>query len=167
MATLVVVSTFGALSGIVLAGPRAYLAMAEDGLLFRRFAEVHPRYQTPHRAILLQGVWACVLVATGTYGVLVARVVYTEWIFFALMAIGLLMLRRRPGFAPGFRAPLGSALPVAFAATALLITVNQIVAAPLDSLTGLVLILIGWPAYRLWARRRSSPAPSPLVADGH
>jgi len=73
MAVLVVVSTFGALAGIVLAGPRAYLAMAQDGLLFRRFAEVHPSYQTPHRAIVLQGVWACVLVATGTYGVLVAQ----------------------------------------------------------------------------------------------
>jgi APA family basic amino acid/polyamine antiporter len=167
MATLVVVSTFGALSGIVLAGPRAYLAMAQDGLLFRRFGQVHPQYQTPHRAILLQGVWACVLVATGTYGVLVARVVYTEWIFFALMAIGLVILRRRPGFAPAFRAPLGSALPIVFAATALLVAVNQIVAAPVDSLTGLILVLIGWPAYRFWVRRRSSPAPSPLVADGN
>ena len=164
MAALVVVSTFGALSGIILAGPRAYLAMAQDGLLFRRFADVHPRYQTPHRAILLQGAWACVLVATGTYGVLVARVVYTEWIFFALMAVGLLFLRRRPGFAPSFRAPLGSTLPVAFAAIALLVAMNQIVAAPLDSLTGLVLVLVGWPVYRLWARR--ALVSSPLIADG-
>jgi APA family basic amino acid/polyamine antiporter len=166
MAVLVVVSTFGALAGIVLAGPRAYLAMAQDGLLFRRFAEVHPRYQTPHRAIVLQGVWACVLVATGTYGVLVARVVYTEWIFFAAMAIGLLILRRRSGFAASFRAPLGSLLPVSFAAAALLVAANQIVAAPLDSLTGLALVLLGWPVYRLWARRHLSPASRPLIADG-
>jgi APA family basic amino acid/polyamine antiporter len=165
MAVLVVVSTFGALSGIVLAGPRAYLAMANDGLIFRRLGDVHPRYQTPHRAIALQAVWACVLVATGTYRVLVARVVYSEWIFFSLMAIGLLQLRKRGGFAPVFRAPLGAVLPVAFAATALLVATNQIVAAPMDSLTGLVLILIGWPAYRIWVRR--TVTSNPLVADGN
>ena len=164
MAVLVVVSTFGALSGIVLAGPRAYLAMANDGLIFRRLGDVHPRYQTPHRAIVLQAVWACVLVGTGTYNVLVARVVYTEWIFFALMGIGLLLLRRRGGFAPAFRAPLGAVLPIAFAAAAMLVAVNQIVASPLDSLTGLVFVLTGWPAYRIWVRH--STTSNPLVADG-
>ena len=164
MAVLVVVSTFGALAGIVLAGPRAYLALAQDGLFFRRFAEVHPRYQTPHRAIVLQGAWGCVLVATGTYGVLVARVVYTEWLFFAAMAIGLLILRRRRGFMPMFRAPLGTLLPVSFAAAALLVAANQIVAAPLDSLTGLLLVLLGWPVYRLWGRR--AVVSSPLATDG-
>jgi APA family basic amino acid/polyamine antiporter len=105
-----------------------------------------------------------VLVGTGTYGVLVARVVYTEWIFFALMAIGLLLLRRRGAFAPAFRAPLGTALPIAFAAAAVLVAANQIAAAPLDSLTGLVFILIGWPVYRIWARRAF--ISNPLVADG-
>src|SRR5690348_7654977 len=164
MAALVVVSTFGALSGIVLAGPRAYLAMANDGLIFRWLGDVHARYHTPHRAILWQAVWACVLVGTGTYGVLVARVVYTEWIFFALMAIGLLVLRRRRTFAPAFSAPLGTALPLAFAAAAALVATNQIAAAPLDSLTGLFFILIGWPVYRIWARRTF--ISNPLVADG-
>jgi APA family basic amino acid/polyamine antiporter len=164
MAVLVVVSTFGALSGIVLAGPRAYLAMANDGLIFRRLGDVHPRYQTPHRVIVLQAVWACVLVGTGTYGVLVARVVYTEWIFFALMAVGLLLLRDRPAFAPAFRAPLGTALPIAFATAALLVAANQIAAAPLDSLTGLAFVLSGWPVYKIWARRALTS--NPLVADG-
>lgn len=164
MAILVVVSTFGALSGIVLAGPRAYLAMANDGLIFRRLADVHPRYHTPHRAIALQAVWACVLVGTGTYSVLVARVVYTEWIFFALMAIGLLLLRQRGAFSPAFRAPLGAALPIGFAAAAILVAANQILAAPLDSLTGLILIFSGWPAYRLWVRH--TVTSNPVAADG-
>jgi APA family basic amino acid/polyamine antiporter len=164
MASLVVVSAFGAVSGIILAGPRAYLAMANDGVLFRWLGAVHPKYQTPHRAILLQALWACVLIATGTYGALVARVVYTEWIFFALMAIGLVSLRRRAGFAPAFRAPLGTVLPIAFAGTALLVAANQIFAAPLDSLTGLVLVLIGWPVYRLWARR--TVISTQLIANG-
>ena len=161
MAVLVTISSFGALSGIVLAGPRAYLAMARDGLIFRSFGEVHSRYHTPHRAIVLQCVWGCVLVATGSYRVLVARVVYTEWIFFALMAIGLLVLRRRTGMRPAFVAPLGSALPIAFAAAALLVAVNQIIASPSESLTGLLFVLAGWPVFFLWARRET-PTTQPV-----
>jgi APA family basic amino acid/polyamine antiporter len=166
MAVLVLVSTFGALSGIVLAGPRAYLAMARDGLLFRRVGEIHPRYRTPHVAILMQAAWACVLVATGSYGVLVARVIYTEWIFFAAMAMGLIVVRRRADFAPAFRAPLGIWLPLGFAVAALLVAVNQIVAAPGDSLTGLLLVLAGWPVYAIWTRRRAA-TPTSLITDGH
>ena len=164
MSALVVVSTFGALGGIILAGPRAYLAMAEDGLVPRALAAVHPHFQTPHRAIVLQAVWACVLVLTGSYRVLVARVVYTEWIFFALMAIGLVLLRRRPHFAAAYRAPLGPWLPLGFAVAALLVAANQVVAAPLESLTGVLLVLAGWPVYALWARRRL--VPSQILADG-
>jgi len=164
MAVLVVVSTFGALSGIVLAGPRAYLAMAADGIVFKRLGEIHPRFQTPAWAIGAQCVWACVLIGTGSYRVLVSRVVYTEWIFFALMAVGLLLLRRRPGFAPAFRAPLGSVLPIGFATVALLVAVNQIVSAPAESLTGIVLVLAGWPIYHLWVRRARAAAP--LAASG-
>src|SRR5437763_8802867 len=165
MAVLVVVSSFGALSGIVLAGPRAYLAMAQDGIVFRQFGMIHPRYQTPHRAIVIQAVWACILVLTGSYRVLVARVVYTEWIFFALMAAGLLMLRRRRDFRPAFRAPFGAALPIAFAVAALLVAANQILATPADSLTGLVLVLVGLPVFYLWARRRAATS-STLVPHG-
>ena len=83
---LVIVSSFGALSGIILVGPRVYYAMAEDGLLFRWMGAVHPRHKTPHLAIAVQGIWSSVLVLTGTYGVIVSRVVYTEWIFFGSCA---------------------------------------------------------------------------------
>ena len=156
MSALVVVSTFGALSGIVLAGPRAYLSMAEDGLLFAWLATVHPRFRTPHRAIVLQAVWATVLLATGSYAVLVARVIYTEWIFFALLAIGVVLLRRRPDYAPAYRIPAAPWLPLAFACVAALVVVNQIAAQPLESATGLLLVLVGWPVYRLWTRRRTA-----------
>jgi APA family basic amino acid/polyamine antiporter len=75
MSGLVIFSTFGALSGIILCGPRVYYSMARDGLLFRWAGDLHPRYGTPHKAIVLQGVWSSVLVATGTYKALFTRVV--------------------------------------------------------------------------------------------
>jgi basic amino acid/polyamine antiporter, APA family len=83
ISALVILSAVGVLNGVILAGPRTYFAMAEEGLAFGWLASIHPRFRTPYWAILLQAVWSCVLVATGTYRALFTRVVYTEWLFFA------------------------------------------------------------------------------------
>ena len=155
LAALVVGSTFGALCGIVLVGPRVYYALARDGLLFRWVGAVHPRFRTPHRAIVLQAVWSAVLVATGTYRALFTRVVYTEWIFFAAMAVGLLLVRRRPGYAPAYRVGGGAAVPLLFAGAAAFVAVSQIAAAPANSAVGLLIVLAGYPVYVLTRSRAS------------
>ena len=149
MSALVVGSTFGALCGIVLVGPRVYYALARDGLLFRWVGAVHPRFQTPHRAIVLQAVWSAILVATGTYRALFTRVVYTEWIFFAAMAVGLLLLRRRREYAPAYRVRGGATVPLLFAGAAAFVAVSQIVAEPANSAVGLLIVLVGLPVYAL------------------
>ena len=100
ISVLVIVSSFGAMSGIILAGPRVYYAMAEDGLLFKWMGAIHPRHRTPYVAIAMQAIWSSVLVLTGTYGAIVSRVIYTEWIFFAALALGTMALRRGRGYAP-------------------------------------------------------------------
>src|SRR5207247_3043429 len=71
---LVMFSVFGAMTGSILAAPRVYFAMARDGLLFPWLAAPHPRFRTPHRAIVLQAIWASVLVGSGTYRQLFTRV---------------------------------------------------------------------------------------------
>jgi APA family basic amino acid/polyamine antiporter len=152
MAALVMFSTLGALSGIVLAGPRVYFQMARDGLLFSWIGRVHPVHRTPYLAIALQGAWSSVLVLTGTYEVLFTRVIYTEWIFFSLMAIGLILLRRRNDYAPRYRVPGYPWIPAAFAAVSSLIVANQVVSEPLESAGGLWFVLAGWPAYLLWRK---------------
>jgi len=160
MSALVVFSTFGALSGIILAGPRVYFAMARDGLLFSWAAGVHPRHGTPHRAIVLQAVWSSVLVFTGTYRALFTRVIYTEWIFFGLMAVGLILLRRRPGVTRDYSVWGYPWVPAIFAIFAFGITANQVVAAPVDSALGLGMVLAGVPVYYLWARKGYRTSPS-------
>jgi basic amino acid/polyamine antiporter, APA family len=157
MSLVVVVSTFGALNGVILSGPRAYLAMARDRLLVAWAAAIHPRFRTPHRAILLQGVWAAVLVSTGTYRALFTRVVYTEWIFFALMAVGLFRLRARQSYEPAYRVWGYPYVPTIFIASSAYIVVNQIVHDPKESAVGLLLVLAGLPIYYLWLR---NPSPS-------
>ena len=142
ISTLVVFSAFGALAGLILAGPRVYYAIGQDHALFRWLGAVHPRYQTPHRAIVLQAVWACVLVATGTYRALFTRVIYTEWIFFALLAVGLMRARSR-----------ALVLPVLFIVASLYVVSASVLAQPFDSAIGLGMVVLGVPVY-YWLRKR-------------
>jgi APA family basic amino acid/polyamine antiporter len=159
MSALVLFSSFGALSGLVLTAPRAYQRMAEDGLAFRWLGSVHPRWRTPSRAIVLQAIWGSVLVLTGSYRELVARVVYTEWIFFAVLALGLLRLRARPGYYPAWRVPAAPVLAPAFALVALTVAVEEIAARPGPRLLGLALVAAGIPVYLILVHaRKGEPA---------
>jgi APA family basic amino acid/polyamine antiporter len=126
--------------------------MAHDGVLFKWIGAVHPVYRTPHRAIMLQAAWSAVLVATGSYRALFTRVVYTEWIFFGMLAVGLFMLRRREGYAPPYRVWGYPLLPAVFVISTVAIVLNQFIAQPLESVTGLSFVLLGVPVYYIWAR---------------
>jgi basic amino acid/polyamine antiporter, APA family len=157
MSALVLFSAFGAVSGIILAGPRVYYAMAQDGLLFRWAGEVHPRYKTPHRAIVLQAIWSSVLVLTGSYRALFTRAIYTEWIFFGLMALGIFIIRRRDDVRREYSVWGYPWIPIIFALSAFGIVINQVLAEPVDSAVGLGLVLIGWPVYHFWSRKNYDP----------
>lgn len=154
MAALVMMSSLGGLTGIILTGPRVYYSMARDGLAFGWLAHVHPVYRTPSRAILAQAVLASVLAATGAYRQLFTRVIYTEWLFFALMAAGLFVLRRRPGYRPEYRAWGYPFVPIVFIIVSLVIVINQVVREPAEALIGLGIVALGAPVYYLWHANR-------------
>lgn len=157
LSILVVLSTVGSLTGIILTGPRMYYAMARDGLAPRAVAHVHPTYRTPGVAIVAQAAVACVLAGTGAYRQLFTRVVYTEWLFFALMAAGLFVLRRQPDYQPPYRTWGYPVVPVVFIAASLGIVAHQLLADPREALIGLGLVALGVPAYYLMhANRRLS-----------
>jgi basic amino acid/polyamine antiporter, APA family len=164
ISVLVIVSSLGANSGIILAGPRVYYAMAQDGLLFHWMATLHPRFHTPYRAIVAQAMWSSALVMTGTYGTIVSRVIYTEWIFFGALAVGTLVMRRSKSYAPAFRAVGFPFTPILFAAMCLAIVVNQVVSDPKNSAWGLGLVAAGLPVYYLWRRVHAGDRlPQPLL----
>jgi len=150
IAALVILSATGVLNGVILAGPRTYFAMAEEGLAFRWLAKIHPRHHSPARALWIQAAWSCALVATGTYRALFTRVVYTEWIFFALMSFGLIRLRRTRGYAPPYRAWGYPWVHVVFAVAALIVAALSIRANPVDAATGMGLVVLGLPVYYIW-----------------
>ena len=142
---LVLVSSLGAVNGIILAGPRVYYAMAQDGLAPRIVGEVHPRFHSPDVAIAAQAVWSTVLVLTGTYRSLFTRVVYTEWLFFGLMTFGLLRLRRR--FIPA---------AAVFLPACALVVLNQFISDPKESVVGFLLVATGLPVYFLIKRKHAN-----------
>jgi APA family basic amino acid/polyamine antiporter len=154
ISALVILSATGVLNGVILAGPRTYFAMAQEGLAFRWLGKIHPDRRTPHRALLLQAVWSCALVATGTYRELFTRVVYTEWLFFALMAAGLFRLRRRGDYKPAWRMwgyPVTAAI---FGLSAVVVAAVSIRDQPVRAATGLLLVVLGLPVYYIWLRPR-------------
>src|SRR5436305_2551642 len=163
IATLVVISAVGSLNGIILAGPRVYYAMAEDGLAFRWMGAVHPRRQTPYLAIAAQAVWSSVLVAITSYRKLFTRVVYTEWLFFALLAAGLFLLRRSPDYQPTFLTRGYPLVPALFIVASLGIVMDQCMVDPRSSFMFLGLLLLGLPVYFVWSRR----APKEATANVH
>lgn len=148
---VIIVSALGSLNGIALAGPRVYYAMAQDRLAFRWLGALHPKRQTPYLAIAAQAVWACILATTNSYRALFSRVIYTEWLFFALLAAGIFVLHRRGQYMPKFLAFAYPLVPIVSLLTSAAIAVNQIWAAPRDSFIGLGLLLLGLPVYFFWA----------------
>ena len=154
ISVLVVVSALGAMSGIILAGPRVYYAMARDGLLFNWMGAIHPRFKSPHAAIVAQAIWSSILVLTGTYRALFTRVVYTEWIFFGALALGVMRMRRSAGYAPVFRAWGFPIVPLLFAAICVVIVLSALATDPIESATGLALVAAGLPVYYIWKPRR-------------
>ena len=154
----VAISTLGFLSQSILTAPRVYFAMAEDGLFFREVARVHPRTRVPVLAIVLQSVWTMVIALSGRYEQILNYVVSMDFLFFALTASTLFVLRWRqkvekaPPIAR-YRVPGHPATTVVFIALCCWIVGNTIYRYPQNTLIGIGFLLAGIPVYRLWSRR--------------
>ena len=147
-------STFGFLNLVILVSPRVYQAMAADGVFFPSLARLHPRFRTPGRAILVQGVWAILLMLTGTYGQLLDYVVFGDWIFFGLTAATLFVYRKQSPRSPsGFRVPLYPVTPALFCLSAIYVVISSVASAPLNAAIGAVLLLLGMPVFAFWKGR--------------
>ena len=153
----ILISTFGCANGLILGGARVMYAMAKDGLFFRSNVEVHPRYQTPARALWLQAAWSCVLALSGSYDALLTYVTFASLVFNALTVAGVLVLRRKlPDAARPYRVPAYPLTPIVFLAGAAFFTLYIVVGAPREAMIGGVLVLSGLPAYA-WFSRKTSP----------
>jgi APA family basic amino acid/polyamine antiporter len=164
MAAAIMVSTFGCSNGLILAGARAYYAMARDGLFFARAGTLNAA-KVPAWALWLQGIWAACLVlprtfnpATGAYGNLYGNlldyVISAALIFYILTIAGIFRLRAtRPDAERPYRAVGYPVVPALYIAGALTILVVLFAYRPDTTWPGLVIVLLGLPVYFAWQKR--------------
>src|SRR5580704_13846169 len=152
------ISALGALHVVVLTGARIPYAMARDGVFFQFASRIHPSFHTPSGALIFLGCVATLLALTGTYEELYSLFVFAVWIFFALMAIAVLRLRRvEPELVRPYRAWGYPWTPLVFLIAAIALTVNLWMVRPVRSTLGLAVIVAGIPFFYRW---RKSPRGS-------
>jgi APA family basic amino acid/polyamine antiporter len=154
IALLAALSTFAAMNGSILSGGRVPYAAARDGLLFRPLARVHPRWLTPHVSIFVQAIIAIVLVFSGTFSEIITYVIFSEFVFYGLTTAGVFLLRKNePDLPRPYRTWGYPWTPGVFVLCSILLLVNVLVAQPIQSGFGLLIILSGLLFYPLFARR--------------
>jgi basic amino acid/polyamine antiporter, APA family len=150
-------STWGTLTGSLFTSPRIFFAMADDGLFFRKVAEVHPRFHTPYVAISINIVLGVAFVLMRNFEQLADAFVTAIIPFYAIGVAALFRVRGRPGYAPAFRTPGYPFVPALFALSAIYLLVNALIDPSSRNPTALTLgiVLVGIPVYFLTVGRRA------------
>jgi APA family basic amino acid/polyamine antiporter len=159
MAVLIMISTFGCINGLILAGARVYYVMARDGLFFQQ-AGILNKKSVPGVALILQGIWASLLCLSGTYSQLLDYVIFAVLIFFSLTVTGVFILRRKkPGAERPYKAFGYPVVPALYVLISLAIAVDLLVFKPGYTWPGLAIVLVGIPVFLTW-RRLAKPRPA-------
>ena len=154
VALTVVVSTFGNNVAAMLAGSRLLFGMASDGVFFPACRRVHPRYRTPHVAIVALTAWSALLALSGSYEQLFTYVMFASILFSVAAGVALFKLRlARPDTPRPYRAWGYPVVPILFIAGSAAFVVNTAMERPIESLIGLALVALGLPAYFYWRPR--------------
>ena len=166
VATTVMLSTLGTLNGSILTNPRVFFAMAADGLLFKKIAAVHPRYQTPHVAIWLAAALGIIFVLLRTFEQLADTFVTAILPFYALGVASIFVFRRR-GYSPPFRTPLYPVAPVLFIVATLYLLGNALMdeSSRWPTLAIFGVILVGVPVYYLTVGRTGVERRAEVLGD--
>ena len=153
-ALIFLISTIGSLNGMILGAARVPYAAARDGLFFSAFGRLHPVSRVPITSLVLLGLWGALLAASGTFDQLTNMAVMSYALFWIPVSLAVLVLRRKLPDAPRpFRVPGYPLVPVVFALVMIWIVISGFLTAPRESITALVLILLGLPLYPLFRRR--------------
>jgi APA family basic amino acid/polyamine antiporter len=151
MAAVILVSTFGCVNGLLMAGARVYYAMSRDGLFFESVGRLSERSRTPVNSLWVQCVWACLLCLSGSYSQLLEYVIFAVLVFYILTITGLFVLRRtRPDAERPYKAFGYPVLPGLYIVMALWICGVLLRYKPQYTWPGLMIVLLGIPVYLVW-----------------
>lgn len=159
VAILIAVSTFGTAGIYTLSAPRIYYTMGADKVFFPWLADIHPKFGTPLKAIVLQSAWAGVLLLFwGTFESLATYVVFMDWIFMTLAAVGLFVFRKRSKAKDpdGYKVPLYPVVPLIFIGISIWFLFSTLIGRPVQAVAGIVLMLIGLPVYYYFTRSKAT-----------
>jgi APA family basic amino acid/polyamine antiporter len=157
ISVVVMISTFGSLIGSMLASPRIFFAMADDGLFFRKMAAVHPRFNTPYVAILFACLLGIGMVMTQTFEQLTDTFVLAMWPFYALSVAAVYRLRKsQPHLQRPYKVIGYPLVPAVFIVAAIYLVINAIVAEPLWTSITFGVVLLGLPVYMVLFRTSGS-----------
>jgi len=150
---IILISLIGANNGFILTSARINYAMAKDGLFFKQAATIHNKFKSPANALLMQCAWSSILTLTGTFNQLITYIIFASWIFYAMSAGAVIILRKKlPDLNRPYQTPLYPWIPIIFILFAVFLTINTILEAPRDAAIGSVLILAGLPFYKYWKK---------------
>jgi len=154
VALIIIISAFGSANSSVLGGARVYYAMARDRLFFAKCAAIHPRFHTPHIALLVQAIWSVLLVSLANYEQLFTFTVFVAWIFYALTVVGVIVLRRKlPGLERPYRVFAYPWVPILFVSGAVIFLINTLIENPVESGWGCLFVILGIPVFLIWKKR--------------
>jgi len=151
---LIMVSVLATVNAGILAFSRIYFRMAQEGFFFKRFSLVHPRYRTPYFSLIGATTWTSILIISGTFDMLSNMVVFTNFLFFGLLAVALIKMKRKGMIKTktiGY--PAVQAVIILFSAA---LIINTLITQPKQSLLGACLVLLGVPFYYYFKRERPS-----------
>ncbi len=153
LSLMIAVSCFSAAATCTLSGARVYLAMAQDGVFFKRMAVIHPKWRTPAFSLIGQGIWAAMLTVSGRYDQLYTYVIYGMVLSYTLTVIGMFLLRwRRPEIPRPYCCTGYPWLPAIFVLVGTAWTLNTIITRPTEAFWGTAIVLVGIPGYLYWKR---------------
>jgi len=159
LSLMIAVSCFSAAATCTLAGARVYMAMAQDGVFFKRMAVIHPKWRTPAFSLIGQGIWAACLTLSGRYDQLYTYVIYGMVLSYTLTVIGMFLLRwKRPDTPRPYRCTGYPWLPAIYVLIGAAWTLNTIITRPTQAFWGTAIVLIGIPGYLYWKRSNRKAA---------
>src|SRR5579871_1667191 len=153
LSLMIALSCFSAAATCTLSGARVYMAMAQDGVFFRRMAEIHPKWRTPAFSLIGQGLWAAALTVSGRYDQLYTYVIYGMVLSYTLTVIGMFLLRwKRPEIPRPYKCTGYPWLPAIYVLIGAAWTLNTIITRPHEAFWGTAIVLVGVPGYLYWKR---------------
>lgn len=151
IALLIMTSTFGALNACIITYPRVYYRMAQEKAFFHHAAKVHPVFRTPYISMIYSCVWSCILVVSGTFDMLTNLIVFSGYLFFGLVAWGLVRMKRK-GIIQS-KVIAYPAAPIIIILFSLALVINTMIVETKQSMIGLGLVLSGIPFYYYFKRK--------------